>query len=135
MALLEHGHRSPGSSAGQLVEQVTVAERPRRQGGRHRRGEERAGQRHPAHLLQDDAHLEEPGPFVGDQHGRPPERYQLFPQLRRIPGVVVGQLPEKSVVEPVHGSAGHILKGQLFGIECEVHGPPRDRQGWVTARA
>ena len=49
--------------------------------------------------------------------------------------VVVCQLPQEPAVDLVHGPTGHILQGQLLGIECEVHGPPRGRHGWMTARA
>ena len=124
VTLLVQGHRPPAGARGQAGEQAVGPEGPGGQRGHDRGGEEGAGQRDPAHLLEDDAHLEEAGPLPGDQHPGPAQRHQAVPELGGHPGRVVGQLPQGVAPHLAHGPPGHVLQGELFGIEREIHSPP-----------
>ena len=104
-----------------------------RGGGRqHRRGQERPGQRQPAHLLEHHHHLEQAGArtalLLGHQQADPPEVDQLPPQVVGDAGAVRGALV---VVEhrPDVGRRrlvgeerpGRVLQGLLVVVEGELH--------------
>ena len=84
------GDRLPGGDSGQVVLARLLVVRGQQQlGGHHRAGEERSAQQHPAHLLQDDAQLDEaePGTAVGFGY-RQAVQAELAGHLRPDRGVV-----------------------------------------------
>ena len=62
--LLVQGDGAPLASGRQVAEKVVGAEGPGGQRRHDRRREERSGQGDPAHLLEDDAHLQQAGPLA-----------------------------------------------------------------------
>ncbi len=139
VTLLSEGD-GPAPRAGREVsEQLGGAEGAGGQGGRYRRREERAGQWDTTHLLRDDAHLEQSravagtAELVGNEQPGPSELDQCGPQLRRDPGVVVGEAAEQlGVTGTLDRGARHLLECQLPLVVREVHGLPRVR---LSARA
>ena len=121
-------HRAPCRSVGQTGKQVVEAQTGRRRRGQHRRTDERAGQRHTAHLLQHDHHLQEAGarsPVVGrHQQAVPPEVDDPRAQFRRELTVAVGGGPHRSTVDVLgQERAGRLLQRPLVVVERELHGP------------
>jgi hypothetical protein len=122
--LFVQGHRAPLTTRAQAVEELVGTECVSGEGGHHRRREERTGQRDPAHLLEDDAHLQEPGPLAGNQHSRPAHGHPTVPLVGAEPGGIVGQLAYGVRPHLPHRPPGHVLQGELLDIEGEIHGGP-----------
>ena len=127
--LLAEGDGAPAGAGGQVGQQLGGAEGAGGQRGGHGRGEERAGQRDAAHLLEDDAHLEQAGAgaavVLGHQQAGPAELDQRRPQRGRDAVGVVGQLAQHvRAALALERGARHVLQRQLLVVVREVHGLP-----------
>ena len=129
MTQLTQGNGAPPGARGQVAQQLRRVQRIGGNGGRHGRGEERAGERDASHLLQHHAHFEQADTAAAvlfwHQQTSPSEVDQRGPQRRRDAIGVLGQLTHH--VRPalaLQRTAGHVLQCELLVVVCEVHGLP-----------
>ena len=126
VAELMQSHRPSAGAGRQVGEELVGAEGAGGQGGEDGRGEERAGQGHPAGLVEDDAHLGKPrsGPALGlgDEQPGPTQPDQGRPQPLIDPVDVIGHAAEEvSTNLAAHGLTGDVTERLLLGVVGEVH--------------
>jgi len=111
-----------GDRAAAAREQIAGTEVAGDQRRQHGGGEERTGEREPAHLLQDDHHVDQPGAAVGVQQFGDAEVDQPVPDIVGDTAVVVEHRTHVGRGRPVLEEAAHRRPELLLlRAEREVH--------------